>query len=335
MEILNLSEILDLSIEILRKYVKTIVMFTLGFGVVFVILAILFTIIIALVIGLGIGVGGFIDSNSAVIGILVGMCSIVLVAFYLTSNVGLIKIASQDLQGKRIYASEAIQFSFKSFFRVLGILMLAILLLVPVVGLGGLVIYLLYPAFTHIRLHSQMPQIGILFTVLGGIALILFLLFLIFSYFALFSFSLPAVVLERKGVLASVKRSFLLVKGNFRRILGSLVMIFLVLSAIRFSLQSFLLILTGLAYYVMKLLNISIEYTRFMGIVSLFTTVPMSLVFYLFIAPLPTLMITRLYLNERFKNEGYDIQLTLEGLKLNAERKQDIEYSVSDSTEEV
>lgn len=328
MGIMSLTEIMDMSIGILRKYVKTIIMFTLGFGVVFFIALFIFILAAAIIIA----ITGAATSSPLFIGIAIGFSLLVIISFYLSSNIGLIKITCQEPFQGRIYASEAIKASFKSFFKVLGISIIALVIFLPVISIIGIIAYYLYPEINHIIINTNAHLAQKIFFIIISALIILVLLSVGFVYFSLISFSLHASAIERKGVIGSLKRSFELVKGNFWRILGSLFMIYLALYAIRSSLQSFVVLIAGIVYYCLKLLNISLEYTAYISKVSLYSSWPLNIIFYLFVNPLSTIMITLIYFNERFKTEGIDILLKLRRLKKNDERMQAIESTVPDNS---
>jgi hypothetical protein len=72
----------------------------------------------------------------------------------------------------------------------------------------------------------------------------------------------------------------------------------------------------------MKLLNIKQNYTTFTTLIIVYLRWPVTLLSWLVISPLGTIMLTLLYFNQRFKKEGYDMVLRLREIQKTDERKQ-------------
>jgi len=318
MGVMSLAEIMDMSIEILRKYIKTILLFTLAYGVIFIGIIIISIIIGSILAAVTVGA----SLGPVVLGIVFSLWGFLLIAFSLASNIGMIKISSQDFLEEKVYVDNALKATFKNIFKVLGIVVLLTLLFLPVIGIFIAIVYFLYTSF-------QGPMIA--YGAYGVNQIILIILFLItilvaiivtVAYITLFVFSLQAVAIENIGVIKALKRSYGLVKNNYFKVFGCLILFSITIYAIRVSLDSFVAVASSIVFLVAKFLNIQQDYSIFIGKVVTNFQWPLNLLSWLVITPIGTTMITLLYFNQRFKKEGYDIVLNLKKIQKNEERKQ-------------
>jgi hypothetical protein len=315
MGVMGIAEIMDRSIEILRKYIKTILVHSIGYGV------LLIVCFIALIIG-----GGILGSIGVLmLGPFFGIPAILLLiiavfSFLTASSIGIIRIAGQEFLDYRIQASQAIKSSFKSIPRIMGIFTLAIIIYIPVMGGFWAVGYFLVNAFeSSMIIVNASSSMGILFIVLMAILALGFGLVTL-GYYTILSLSFQTAAIENKGTIASMKRSYYLVKGSFWRILGCVVLFYLTVYAIRASLTSFLGLIMGILYIVMDFLSIKQNFIGLIGLVYANFKWPLDILFWAVISPVSTIMMSLLYFNQRFKKEGFDIYLRLGALKQNQER---------------
>jgi hypothetical protein len=315
---MSLTEIMDKSIETLKKYVKTIVTFNLAYGALCFIGIIGAIIVGAILIAIALGL----KLNPIVWGVFSFVLGICIFAFIMSFKIGLIKISSQEFLEDRIYASQAIGSSFKKVFVILGVVLMEMVLFLPVLGVFVAIGYVFYN-------NIQQPLIwGGMYDNYGIGTIILFIIFVllisisILAYITIFSFSFHAVALENKGVIASLKRSYNLVKEDYFKILGCILLFNLTIYAIVYSLQSFLGILASIVYMVLRFLNIEQDFITFATMAYNYSSYPISILSWLVISPIGTIMLTYLYYNQRFKKEGYDITLRLNKIQKCEEKEQ-------------
>lgn len=108
-----------------------------------------------------------------------------------------------------------------------------------------------------------------------------------------------AIVLENYNSTGGLGRSWKLVKGNFWRVLGMVMILILIVSLA--SLGPYLLILFGAALFSSPLLIVAVNAIASMAIVLLMT-------------PLQSAVLTVLYYDLRIRKEGFDLQLQMQGL---------------------
>lgn len=321
MGIMGLSEIMDRSIDVLRKHLKNIVLYTLVYGMIY-----------------GTGVSFLIFGGAIFIGLSVAiMPSMVLpVIFFaavgiiagvmaMASRAGIIKISNQVFSDEKVGLGEALGATFKNLHKILGIFLIEVVLFLPIGAVFGGIIYFIIRSIDTAFIAAVSYNLrGIVLVILLVLTILAFL-FVFKMYTTLFSFCLQLVVIEKKGIIVSIKRSFGLIKKNFWRIFGITILMGLTIYAIQSSLTSFLTLLLSLLYLLIKFLKLPLDYITFINITFSMANWPISIISWLIITPIGTIMTTLLYYNQRFKGEGYDLLLRLKDIQKNNERKQSSE----------
>jgi hypothetical protein len=318
MGIMSLAEIMDKSIGALRKYIKSIALFTVGYGIVAFIL-------IFLIIVIGAVITAFTASGLEsfwAIGIFLGLTAILAVDFAVSLYAGTIRIASQEYTGEQIFAQDAIRTSFKSIFKVFGIIFCGVVMFIPVGAAIGGIGYVIYKAFDeNIDIIALYQGREIIFVIVP-ILFILAVIFIISAYVTWFSFTLNALVIEKKGVFGSIKRSFSLVRHNYWRIFGCTILFGLTVAALRASIDTLLAAVSTILFFILKLLSISNDFITFFSMIYNYANWPINLITWMVISPIGVIMTSMLYYNQRFKKEGYDIVLRLREIEKKEEREQ-------------
>lgn len=322
MGILNLAEILDNSIEVLKKHIKTIALFMLGYGV------IMYIIIFGLIIVGSILAAVTISFDMGLV-LPIGLASIAVLfitAFATASSIGIIKISSQEVTEEKVKAYGAIAESFKNIIKLVGIIVVGLVLFIPAIVVFGTIIYLLYKAFDGSLITIGKYGVKEVLFIILSILVILAAVFVVMLYFTVFSFTLHCLVIEKKGVIGSVKRSYEMVRGSFWRVFGALALVYLTIYAITASLEGFLGIILGAVYLILKFLNVQQETMTFLVSAYSIARWPLNLLAWLIISPIGIIMTTLLYFNIRSKKEGFDMLLKLKQIQRNDERKQASEF---------
>jgi hypothetical protein len=318
MGIMSLSEIMDKSIEVLRKHVKSIALFTIGYGIIAFIAVFLIIIVGTIVSALTAGL----FQNFWVMGISLVLIGILASAFGLSLYAGTIKIASQEFTGEEVFAQDAIKASFKSIFKVFGIIFLGVVLFIPIGAVIWVIGKFFYYAFDRTMLNIYMYEGRQLLYIIPPIVFLLTVVFIIMAYITWFSFALNVLVIEKKGVWGCTKRSFSLIKNNYWRIFGCTLLFSLTVFALRSSIDTLMALISGIIYLIFKFLNISQDFLAFFTMVYSYASWPINLITWMVISPIGIIMISMLYFNQRFKKEGYDMTLKLKEIQKNDERKQ-------------
>lgn len=318
MGIMSLSVIMDKSIEILRKHVKSIALFTIGYGIVAFISVLLIIILGVIISAL---FAGLLESFW-LMGIFLAFIGILAAAFGISLYAGTIKIVSQEYTGETVFAQDAIKISFKSIFKAYGIILIGVLMFVPIGGIFWLIGKSAFGIFDKMMFNLDMyAGRGFLF-IIPPLIFVLAIVFVIMAYATWFDFTLNILVIEKRGIIASIKRSFSLIRGSYWKVFGYTLLFSLTVFALRASIDTLLAVVSGLVYLIAKFLNISEDFMTFFSIIYGYANWPISLITWMVISPISIIMISMLYFNQRFKKEGLDIALKLKEIQKNEERKQ-------------
>jgi hypothetical protein len=320
MAVMNISEVMDRSIDVLKKNIKSIILFSLGYG------AIIFGVTFVLIIVVAIGMAILSKLLSAVVlGIILTFLGIFLFSFYLSSHAGMVKIASQDFLNEQVAAHDAIKASFKIIPKLFCIVFLAMLMFLPVAGIFGAVIYFLFDKIKDSMLvfevYGALGAKQIMLIILP-ILLALAVIFCTTAFSTWFCFVVQAVTVEKAGIIGSIKKSFTLVRKNFWSIFWCIILFNLTTYVFRSSLDGLLGILTTIFYFLEKFFNIKQDFITYMTTIFSMLRWPVSILYTLVIMPIGTIMMSNLYFNQRFKKEGYDLQLRLMEIQKNQAKEQ-------------
>lgn len=321
MGIMGLSEIMDRAIDILRKYMKSIVLYSLCYGLIYT------AGVFVLVFGGGIfiALSEVVSPNVVVPVVFISIMVIIAAVMGMASRVGIIKISGQVYDDEKVGLGEALGASFKNLHKVAGLFLIEIILFLPIGAVFGGIIYFTVRFFDFSSgftgSYGPMGVALIIVTILVFLSLI----FVLLVYSTMFSFALQAVVIERNGIITSVKRSFILIKNNFWKIFGTTLLMGLTIYAVQSSLTSFITLILSLLYLLIKFLNMPMDYLSFINLTFSLANWPISIISWLIITPMGTIMTTLLYYNQRFKKEGYDMIVRLKDIQKNNERKQSSE----------
>lgn len=314
MKIMNLAELLDSSVFILRKYSKSFIIFNLGYWT----LVCIALLVLLIVMTLGIA-GSMIASGGELTGLvaLSALAVILGLTMGLCNSVGAIQLASQEVLLIPQDAAKAISASLKSTFRVMGLVFLGGLPMLPLgYGLwklmGGFFLSMTGKSSEEMVTALGSADQRILFTILAILMGFLILLALLNAYLTLFTYALQALVLEKLGPLGAIRRSMQLVRGRFWYLYGAISLIVLMMSGISFSLDSFFLMISGFVELGMHFagiepgLGFTFVYVYGRGIA--------NFLYVLLFNSLGAVVLTQLYYNRIFETEGADLILRVSRL---------------------
>lgn len=312
MGIMNISEMMDRSIDLLRKYMGTIILFNLCCGLIVgaIYFALIFIGIIFSVVSISV------LHNYILMAVLVSVLILFTIVLSLSIKTGMIKISSQEFLHNKVTLGNALGESFKNILKVFGLVVIVLLLASPIVAIFGVMAYFLYLGFkSSMIIYGIFHAKEVILIILSGLALIIFI-FVLSAFSVVFSFTIHAIVLEKKGVISSIKRSYQLVKGSYWKVFGCTVLFGFTIAAIRASLGSIITVALTIIYFILKLFNLSVDYISFVNMFSGLLNWPLNILSMLMITPIVYIMLTMLYYNQRFKNDGFDILLRLKKLEI-------------------
>lgn len=134
-------------------------------------------------------------------------------------------VVSRAVLGRSVTAGEAWRDARPQLPRLLGLLVLLPLLITAIVAVG------VGPGI--ILVATGMPKAGLLLTLFGGMATTVVTIWLWVRY----SLASPALMLEKQGVIAAMRRSAKLVRGAWWRVLGAQLLTYLLIGIVEFIIQ--------------------------------------------------------------------------------------------------
>jgi len=123
--------------------------------------------------------------------------------------------------------------------------------------------------------------------------------------------SMSVAIFEGKWFFSAVGRSFALVRPDFLKLMGLLTIWSVVTSVFSYSMETFFSVGTSLSSYFLPQETAATVLMATMGLRFIFSIVISTLLF-----PLAGIFSTMIYINQRIKQEGLDIELNLSALKV-------------------
>lgn len=320
MAVMNVNEVMDRSIDVLKKNVKSIILFSLGYGLIGIGIA-----IVLIIVGSIFMIFVTKDNSTSMIVtsiIVLTIIGILLSSFVLSSKAGIARISGQDYLKEQVAAHDAIKISLKSIPKLFCVSFLIILMFLPIAGIFAAIVYFLYKAIEDSMLLFDIYGAKEIILIILTVLLALVMVFCIAAFFTWFCFVVQSVAVEKTGIIGSIKKSFALVRHNFWRIFWCIILFNLTIFAFKSSIDSCLALLTTIFYFLEKFLNINQDFITYVSTIFTMLRWPLSILYTLIITPIGTIMMSTLYFNQRFEKEGYDLQLRLIEIQQNQEREQ-------------
>ena len=136
-------------------------------------------------------------------------------------------VVSRAVLGRSVTAGEAWRDARTQLPRLLGLLVLLPLLIMAIFAVG------MAPGLLLTATATGTLEVGLLLTLLGGLAASVVSIWLGVRY----SLASPALMLEKQGVIAAMRRSAKLVRGTWWRVLGVQLLAFLLTGIVEFIIQ--------------------------------------------------------------------------------------------------
>jgi hypothetical protein len=192
---------------------------------------------------------------------------------------------------------------------------------------GGRIVYSVFES-----LSSSMGGYdwGVLVLVFLFILIAIAALVLVGAYFTVFAFSIQAMIIENVGPFSSIKRSWQLIRHNFWKVFGCVILFYLCVSAIRLSIDSFIGLCMSILFLVLNFFDIPMDFISFLTLAYSQLDLPLNVLSFAIISPINTIMMTMLYFNQRIKKEGFDMRVRLREIQRKNERKQASEFNMYD-----
>ncbi len=303
--LLSLTQVLDMTYDVYRKYMKSFIGYTalmlmvsgsIMYGIM-IVLGIVFAIIIGIVTGFMSSSGG--ESITIIVILGIGFTILMLPALSIMQLVaaGPIHAVEEIRNGKDTTFGAMFGYSFKKLWYVITSTLAYVVVYLGILGIGGLAYYLLYTGLLS-ELTIQV-QIGV---AIGTLLIVLLCTLWFWIKSALY---LSVALCEKKHFFSAIAGSFRLVKGQFIRMMGILLSYWLSYFIIYISLG-------GLASLVSNLLTAYYSNSGSAGLVFGLLALQMILVVVqlgvsVAVSPIQYLTMPIVYFNERNRRYGDDL----------------------------
>ena len=308
---MNSAEVLDQVLEVYKKSFFKQLAIAIIFNILFLIAVYIFLIIgviaaAALFVGTafqpGFGFGAII-----MIAILILLVLLFFSAYTALTSTGNALITKQTFLGEYCDVGRVLKVSFKKIWVAASAALANLIVLIPAFIFTAIVV------FFYIALIIGLADAGLM-AITPILVLSFVLLLLIIAFFMLCAtitmMSMSVAIFEGKWFFSAVKRSFMLVRPDFLKLMGLLAVWSVVTTVFSYSFEVFLGIGTSLGGYFLPQEYAAAFMIGTMGIRMLFSIVISTLLF-----PLSGIFSTMLYINQRIKHEGLDIELNLNMLR--------------------
>ena len=307
---MNSAEILDQVLSVYKKSFFKQISVSVIFSIIFLAAAYFLLMIIFVLDEVG---GGFTPRTgiAEVINIIVSLILLILSIsiFQALTATGNALISKHTFFEEHCDVGGILKASFKKILIATSAILANLIILLPVIAMAAFLIHVFYISATmnfYIVAHASAIPIIAAFMFLIILILVLFLICAVITMM-----SISVAVFEGRWFFDAVMRSFKLVKPDYIKITGLLVMWFLITAALMHSLD---IIFGVVSLLVMYFSPEEVANAVFLSILAFRSS--FSLIIYTIIAPLLGIFSTIMYINQRIKLEGLDIELNLKALEV-------------------
>jgi len=192
------------------------------------------------------------------------------------------------------------------------------IVMLPVFILLAFFAYLYFVMIYDLTRYNSTPGV---FTVIATILIILLALVVSIFCSAISMMSVSAAIFEKKYFFAAVAKSFRLAKPDFAKILGLVTVWTLITGATSYSITSVIDLGATFAEFFVPQEAAGAIAMMAMSVSTIFSSIVSTL-----LAPLSGIFSTMMYINQRFKHEGLDIELNLNGVLAEKQKQAYMEH---------
>lgn len=303
---MNAAEVMDKTIEVFKK--SFFIQIAYNFIVSMISSIIMFVaVFVGMILFVVAGISGALSSFSwgGVIFLIV-LAVFVFMMLMALQSIGNILLSNEVFKGKKPNLGKTIGTAIKKLPAIFTVLVAQAIFFLPFLGVIALIVYGYVMAvasrdFTYISTARVILWIG--FTTLN-VAVIGMLLAI---FYALTILAIPVCMFDKKYFFGAIFRSIELVKKDFFRFLGTIVLWQITILIFSSSLSAVLTLAQSILGIFMSNQTAAIISVALMGINYLIT-----MVLGVIVAPLSGIFTNVMYINRKIKCEGYDITLYLE-----------------------
>ena len=303
---MNSAEVLDQTMEIYKKSFLKQVGISLIFSIIFMVALYIFIfagLIGGAVMAFGtfaqgaLGPGGFFA-----IAVFILLFMLIVSMYGALASTGNALITKKTFLGEHCDLGKMISESFKKIWRATSAVIANLIALLPVIIVLGVLIFL----YVLMLVAFADAGAGVMTMVILSIILILIVVTFMVLYITLTMLSVSVAIFESKWFFGALARGFSLAQPDFFKLMGIVAVWFSVMTALSYSVSTFF---DFGSFLVMSFLPS--ESAVFISLIMTVVGVLVSMVVSVLLAPLSGIFYTVVYMNQRIKHEGLDIELNL------------------------
>ena len=322
---MNSAELLDMVLDVYKKSFGKQIAVTMIFGMIFSVVA----YIVILMGGIGIAISiassivAYSNPQDAVFGLLpaiilfIILIVTIMIIYQALITTGNAIITKQTFLNEPTDIGAVLKQTFKKLIPAATAGFANLIVMLPLLVLTGVFIYLYIMMFVETINYNTIPAT---LTIVATIAIFILMLVVSIICSAITMMGMSAAVFENKYFFSAVKKSYQLAKPDFLKIICLVSVWSLGVSAISYSLTSVLQIAPLFAQWILPQ-----EAAAVISVISMSLTYVLSMAVSVLIAPLSGIFTTLMYINQRFKHEGLDIELNLNEISNKRLQKQYME----------
>ncbi len=312
MNITGIGELMDKSLDILRKKFKDIVMYNFVYTMVLGAMGFIVILILTLV---AIFLWSSFNEALGIIAYMV-ILLIFLLGLYLSLGTGVINLSSKSVLGEKTSIGNSISLAFKGILKTLGLTFLVALTLIPAVAvfyyMGRGVIDSLSNFLSYSVIGYRLQWLNL---IIIPMIFLLLLFFVALLYLTFYIYALQVLIIEKKGAIGAIRGSYRLIKNNYFKTLKHVFLVMLSVFGIRYSFESIVTTVAVIIYLVGMFFGIDMDMATIISAIYGVMAFPLTVLTWLVITPIFFIMTTAMYYNERAKKDGFDIYMKLDALK--------------------
>jgi len=315
---MNSAVVLDLVLDIYNKSFFKQALMALVFFVIFLVVFFIFALIGIIVLIAGVVGAGF--DGAFGIGTIIAIAAFILAAVLILSiysaltATGAALITKHTFYGEKCNEGRVLENSFKKVFIAILAALAQFVVFIPGAIIAALLVYFYAPLIMDFGVAGFMPTVPLI----AAAVILIILIAIVFLVCATITIlSINVAIFEGKLFFGAVMRSFQLVKPDFMKLMGLMLIWALIIWGITYSIELLFAVGQALAAYFLPAEAAGAVFLIFLyfgGFISLAVSIAVT-------TPLLGIFNTIVYISQRIKLEGLDIELNLNALE--AGRKND------------
>jgi len=318
---MNAAELLDMVLDIYKKsFIKQIAV-TMIFNMIFPMIMYLVILVggVGLVVSFGASMAAYNDpgdmilANLPMIIMFIAFIAVLVVIYQALTVTGSSIITKQTFLNEPVDIGSVLKQTLKKIIVASTAGLANTILMLPLLAIMGVFIYFYINMIMQMVEYNSAPATLTIITTIG-----IFVLMSVVSiiYYAITMFSIAVAVFENKYFFKAAKKSFQLIKPDFWKMIGLVTIWSLITFAVSYSFSGIFNLGAIFGEWILPQ-----EAAAAVSVLSMTLGYIVSMTISILMMPLSGIFSTLLYINQRFKHEGLDIDLNLNNINNQRIRK--------------